>query len=499
MLFNQIDFSKLGLLFQFDKSDPLFFSSSMFMFLFAGLLIVLRLLRTRNLQTYFLILFSLFFYYKASGPLIALLLASVVVNYSIGLGLPKLAEGWRRRVLLLLGLGLNIGALGYFKYTNFFLQLAAEYKGAEFTPLEIILPIGISYYTFKAISYLIDVYIELTEPTRSFRDFTLYMFFFPNILQGPIDRARDFLPQISETPVFTREVIGKAVFLIILGLLKKNAIADYISVNFVERVFDVPTRYTGFEILVAMYGYALQIYCDFSGYTDIALGIALLLGFKIMDNFNYPYKATSIADFWRRWHISLSTWLQEYLFKPMQMGMRSMRMAGNIIALIVTFFISGLWHGAGVNFILWGTIHGLIMAVGLAVSVPKKWILEKTKLLNTPIHKFFQIFITFHIIVVTWVIFRVPTIAGLKEILEQMKTAFHFEVWQQFIEGYPIVVGVILGGYLLHFLPSKMHEIPVKFFGKMHPLVLALLLGIAIFVVGQVKSSELQPFIYLQF
>ena len=257
-----------------------------------------------------------------------------------------------------------------------------DISNKQIDPLAIFLPIGISFYTFKSLTYVFDIYYD-TLNLLYLQDFSLYIFYFPNILMGPIDRASAFLPQIDQEPFISKEDIGRATFLIIAGLIKKVVIADYISLNFVDRVFDFPLRFTGVENLLAIYGYTLQIYCDFSGYTDMAIGVSLLLGFKLMDNFNSPFKATSIADFWRRWHISLSRWLQDYLFKPLQFQFRSMRVFGNMLALLITFFICGLWHGAGWNFIIWGTLHGFMMSFALIIQKPKLRLYNFLKINNT--------------------------------------------------------------------------------------------------------------------
>ena len=336
MLIN-IDFSKLFQLFVYDPKDPLLFSSSLFLFLFFGLLVVYRLFaKYTNFRIFTLILFSLFFYYKASGLFLILLLASSIINFYSAKLIHKAEQGIGRKLLFLSVLLLNLGALAYFKYTNFFIKIINDFNFAKLTPLEILMPIGISYFTFKALSYVIDIYMEALDPAENLSDFVLYMVFFPNILLGPIDRPGEFIPQIRKDYSLTSQDLGKAILLISFGIVKKIVIADYIYSNFIVRVFDSPTRFTGIENLIAVYGNALYIYCDFSGYVDMALGIALLLGFKIMDNFNAPYKATSVADFWRRWHISLSTWLLDYLFRPLQMKFRNLKIVGNALALFIT-------------------------------------------------------------------------------------------------------------------------------------------------------------------
>lgn len=446
-----------------------------------------------------LIVFSLYFYYKSAGFYAGILVLSAFVNFHFAKWIAATENFTWKRIHLALALIVNLGILGYFKYTNFILQIFADISKHQIDPLAIFLPIGISFYTFKALNYVFDVYYDTLKPTNSLRDFSLYVFFFPNILLGPIDRASDFLPQIEKEPFLSKEDIGKAVFLIMLGLLKKVVIADYISLNFVDRVFDVPLRFTGVENLLAIYGYALQIYCDFSGYSDMAIGIALFLGFKLMDNFNSPFKATSIADFWRRWHISLSKWLLDYLFKPVQFSTRTLKMGANIIALMVTFLICGLWHGAGWNFILWGTLHGFMMSVGLILQKPKTKLYTLLKINDTKFLKFFQVVITFHLIAFSFLIFRVTDLQIAKDMLDQIINFFNGEVFLQFIEKLPLIFALITLGYLFHFLPVKFETRIKKIVADMPVLAKAVLLFVVIWIAAQFKSADIQPFIYFQF
>src|SRR5690606_35141846 len=265
------------------------------------------------------------------------------------------------------------------------------------------LPIGISFFTFQSLSYTIDVYRKDLTPTRSLLDYAFFVSFFPLLVAGPIVRASYFLPQLQQPLLVTREAFGRGVFLILAGLVKKAVIADYISVNFVDRVFDNPALYSGLENLLAVYGYALQIYCDFSGYSDMAIGIALLLGFQFPNNFNFnsPYRSLSITEFWRRWHISLSTWLRDYLYISLG-GNRRGRLR-TYLNQFITMVLGGLWHGASLRFLLWGAMHG----VGLAVH--KIW-MSWTK--NTWLGRsswagsFLSWILTFHFVCFTWIFFR---------------------------------------------------------------------------------------------
>lgn len=487
-------------LLKYRPNDPLVFSTSLFLFLFVCFLLIYNLFgKNKAFRLGFLIIFSLYFYYKSAGYYAGILVASALINFYFAKGIALTQHMLWRRIQLIAAVIINIGILGYFKYTNFIFQIIAEMNKAQFEPLSIFLPIGISFYTFKSLNYVFDVYLENLEPTNSLRDFSVYVFFFPNILMGPIDRASEFLPQVEKDLFLTKEDLGKATLLIIAGLFKKVIIADYISLNFVDRIFDFPLRYTGVENLLAIYGYALQIYCDFSGYTDMAIGVALFMGFKLMDNFNSPFKATSIADFWRRWHISLSKWLLDYLFKPLQFSMRSLRLWANVIAIFITFVICGIWHGAGWNFIIWGALHGFMMSFALIVQKPKQKLYNLLKINNTKFLKFFQTVITFHLIAFSFIIFRSPDLQVIKDMLSQIVEFFHAEVFLQFAEKLPIILGLIVIGYILHFIPNKFENRFKKLFISTPWYVQALFLVVTIWVASQFKSADIMPFIYFQF
>jgi D-alanyl-lipoteichoic acid acyltransferase DltB (MBOAT superfamily) len=402
-------------------------------------------------------------------------------------------------LILIFAVLINLVVLGYFKYTNFFIQVINDLASKNIEALDILIPIGISFYTFKTLNYIFDIYLEKIEPENNFFDFALFVSFFPNLLAGPIDRAEKFLPQVKKELFLSREDVGKGIFLICSGLFKKVVIADYISLNFVDRVMDEPLRFTGVENLFATYGYALQIYCDFSGYSDLAIGLALLLGFKLMDNFNNPYKAASVAEFWRRWHISLSSWLLDYLFKPLQFSLRNLRIFGNALAILITFFLCGLWHGPSWTFIIWGTIHGLLMGFSLFTRTPRTFIWKKLKLQNTKVQKVFQIFITFNLIAFAWIFFRANSFQSAIDVFSQMINFFHAEVFIQFVQGYPVISALILSGFILHFLPEKVEFKTISLITKTPLLGKAIILAFFIWLSIQVRSADLQPFIYFQF
>jgi len=495
-----IELSKFFDLLVYDPYDPLLFGSSLFLFLFFGLLVFYRVFaNSKNARILLLIFSSLYFYYKASGIFVLLLGASAIVNFYFGQWIGSTADEKKRKILLISSVVINLGVLAYFKYTNFFIEILNDLAIGELDPLDIFLPIGISFYTFKSMNYVLDIYLESLTPTKSFRDFALFVFFFPNILAGPIDRAADFLPQVEKDRSVSRADVGKALLLIMSGLFKKIVIADYISLNFVDRVFEAPLRFTGVENLFAVWGYGLQIYCDFSGYSDIAIGVALMLGFKLMDNFNSPYQADSIADFWRRWHISLSSWLLDYLFRPLQMKYRQMGNWGNALAILITFVLCGLWHGASWMFLFWGLLHGFYMAVSLFVQKPKMKLYKKLGIANSKLLKIGKIVVTFHLLAVSWVFFKVDSFEAAFNIFSQIFNYFKPDIIFQFIDGYTPTFLLILAGYIMHFLPRSLEGKTADLLAKQPIVIQAAILAVVIWFCAQIQSAELQPFIYFQF
>ena len=311
----QLDWSKLSDLLTYNPQQPMIFSSGLFLFLFLGFSLVYVLLQKHTSACLlFVSAFSYYFYYKSSGFYFFLLGIVTVSDFLLARRMERTETPWKRKLLVTVSLCINLGLLCYFKYTNFFYEMLAPLWNGSFQPLDIFLPVGISFFTFQSLSYTLDVYRRDLKPLDHLLDYVFYVSFFPQLVAGPIVRARDFISQIRQPLVVTNEMFGRGVFFIVSGLFKKAVISDYISVNFVERIFDNPGLYSGLENLMGIYGYALQIYCDFSGYSDMAIGIALLLGFHFPLNFNSPYKSDSVTDFWHRWHISLSTWLRDYLY-----------------------------------------------------------------------------------------------------------------------------------------------------------------------------------------
>ena len=421
-----LDFLK-GLL-VFDESHPLLFTHFHFWAFFAIVFALFSLLKNKILlRNTYLFFVSLFFYYKTSGLFILILVFITLYNYLAGRWLHTRKKKGSRTFALALSVVVNLSILCYFKYAYFLTDVVNDLTGFEFRVFDIfswvgneltgsnrfsvdviLLPVGISFYTFQAISYIMDVYRRRIKPVRNIFDFGFYVSFFPQLVAGPIVRASEFIPQLHRKYFLSRRQFGIAVFWIMNGLVKKIVLSDYIAVNFIDRVFDNPLLYTGFENLMALFGYSLQIYADFSGYTDIAIGVAMLMGFYLPKNFRSPYKAKSPSEFWKRWHISLSRWLQDYLYIPLggnrRVGFGSfciliaiaaigtflsgswwVALSVGVVTLVVgliaifvpkrrgqigaeinrmdTMLLGGLWHGASWNFMIWGGLNGLGMVV----------------------------------------------------------------------------------------------------------------------------------------
>lgn len=484
-------------LLRFDPTEPMLFSSGFFFFLFFAFYVVYTLMREMPRERIlYVVAFSLYFYYKSSGLYFLLLILTATSDFYVGGWIAADRPTWQRRLGVIWSLALNLGLLLYFKYTNFFGTLWADLSGSHFSPLSIILPVGISFFTFQSLSYTIDIYRRNLTPLTRWSDYLFYLSFFPQLVAGPIVRAADFIPQIQKTPLLTRAMFGEAIFLICSGLLKKAVISDYISSNFVERIFDAPQLYTGIENLFGVYGYALQIYCDFSGYSDMAIGIALLLGFRFNLNFNSPYKSATITEFWRRWHISLSGWLRDYLYISLG-GSRKGRLR-TYLNLLLTMLLGGLWHGASLRFLLWGALHGSTLAIhkGAMSLFPS---LKSTGAEMSWPHRIVGTLLTFHIVCLGWIFFRAESTEVGLQILRQITHHLHHEILFDFIVGYPKVMTLLLIGYLLHFAPQaweltlQRRTAALPLYGK------AILILLVIWIVMQLKTGEVQPFIYFQF
>jgi alginate O-acetyltransferase complex protein AlgI len=478
--------------FTYNPEKPLLFNSALFLGLF--LIFYSIYIATKKLHYFritYVVLFSLFFYYKCSGFFFGLILFSSVVDYVISNLIYEEKSAFYRKFYLIVSLVVNLGLLGYFKYTNFFIENFNWAFDRNFKLENIILPVGISFYTFQTLSYTIDIYRKDLKPAKTFIDFLFFVSFFPQLVAGPIVRASDFIPQIYQKLKLTKEEFNNALFLIIGGLLKKAVISDYISINFVDRVFDAPNSYSAFENLMASYGYAIQIYCDFSGYSDIAIGLALLMGFWLPPNFRTPYQSASITEFWKRWHISLSSWLRDYLYIALG-GNRN----GNFrtyVNLFLTMLLGGLWHGANWKFVFWGILHGLALAFerffGQFIKLPKNYFV-----------RIIQIMLTFHFVAFCWLFFRTKDFSTAFQVVNNIgKLTLDINQWQTIIMGYTNVFILILIGFVWHFLPNKVIAGMRNLFNATPLPLKAVLFGLIFWIIYATASAGPQPFIYFQF
>ncbi len=484
------DIHKLFQQFAYNPAEPILFNTGFFLFLFTGFLAVYTWLRdTHRPKLIFVTLFSLYFYYKSSGGYFVLLLFATVIDFTLAKLIYNSETEWKKKFYIVLTLIVNLGLLGYFKYTNFLYETYCSVSGKEFQPLDIFLPVGVSFFTFQSLSYTIDVYRGNLKPVAHILDYAFFVSFFPQLVAGPIVRAVHFLPQVYQPTVVTKEMFGRGVFLIACGLFKKAVISDYISTNFIDRVFDAPTLYTGLENLFAVYGYAIQIYCDFSGYSDMAIGIALLLGFHFDKNFDSPYQSKNITEFWRRWHISLSTWLRDYLY--ISLGGNRKGKLRTYFNLFITMLLGGLWHGASWRFVIWGALHGMALAIHKLVS----------PLLNFQSRgwNFVSLLFTFHFVCFCWIFFRASDLTMVGQVLTQIFSHFNGQIFFDFIAGYKAVMFLIVLGYILHFIPNTIQERVEENVINMSLLAKAVCVVVVIVLVIQTKSAGVQPFIYFQF
>jgi D-alanyl-lipoteichoic acid acyltransferase DltB (MBOAT superfamily) len=507
-------------IFTYSSEEPMLFTRLYFWVFFTVLLIFYSFLyKHKALRNAYLFLMSLFFYYKSGGYFFSLLIFSTIADYTLGHLIYRARNPLKKKGYLATSVIINLGVLSYFKYSYFFTDMvnrifntdlevvnllakwSNEIAGTGFDIGTIILPVGISFYTFQTISYTVDIYRNKVKPVNNILDFGFYVSFFPQLVAGPIVRAAEFIPQLKQKFQLTYREFSHALFLILSGLLKKMLISDYISINYVDRVFDAPTAYSGFENALAVYGYSLQIYCDFSGYTDIAIGVALLLGFRLPINFNSPYKARSVTEFWHRWHISLSSWLRDYLYIPLG-GNRKGELRKNV-NLMITMLLGGLWHGAHLRFIIWGGIHGIFLVIHKQWLKISNYLAEKMNLKtfsgHKPLNRFLSVFFTFHVVTIAWIFFRAQDMRRAKLMFNQIFNKFNAGLIPDIVSSYQEVFFIIVGGFILHWLPANFKEKYRGWFIQSPLWVKLIIVVVVVFVIYQVKSSAIQPFIYFKF
>lgn len=467
---------------------------------FAIVFVIAWLLRSRpRARLLFLLGASYYFYSEWDVRFLPLIIGSSSADFWLAQRIHQAKTQGARRAWLIGTVVMNLGVLAFFKYAQFGFDAARGLLSlfdVQIPPeqLEIALPVGISFFTFESMSYVIDVYRREFEPHDSYFEYLTFVAFFPHLVAGPIVRPRDLLPQLGRAPVWDPERGSAAIFLVTLGLIKKVVIGDYLAVNLVDRVFDSPLMYSALEVYAAVLGYALQIYCDFSGYTDIAIGSAALLGVIFPKNFDSPYKAHSITDFWRRWHISLSTWLRDYLYIPLG-GNRHGKLK-TYRNLLLTMLLGGLWHGAAWTFVVWGGIHGALLAVerlakdllrargasSPSLGPPKPWL--------RPL----QILLTFHLVCAAWIFFRSESFTGALLIFDRLASAttYHPNLSAP-------VVAVLAIGLVFHFVPERLYEGARDGFVRMPAVAQGALLFGCMVLLRKMVQADAVPFVYFQF
>lgn len=484
-------FHNICSLLRYEASAPMLFSSGLFWALFLVFLPVYALLKKRLWQMLtFVVAFSLYFYYKSSGVFFILLICTSLLDWTLSRLLAVLTVKWQRKMCVWISVIASLGILGYFKYANFFLWNWNAMVEGNFQPLDIILPVGISFYTFQSISYIVDVYKGRVAPTETWLEYIFFLSFFPALVAGPIVRADYFIPQIRQNNRATRDEVYAGLWLVILGVVKKALIADYIA-QYNDLIFMQPTGYSGFESLMGVIGYTMQIYCDFSGYSDMAIGIALIMGFKLSLNFDFPYKSQNLTEFWRRWHISLSSWLRDYVYIPL--GGNRKGTFRTYLNNFLTMLVGGLWHGAAWKFVFWGAMHG----AGLAVHKASKPLLSR--LPDNRAIRAVSWTVTMIYVSLLWVFFRADSWTDSWLIIRNIFTNFSPAHIIPFVEVryvWLIMMTVIIAA---HCMPRRLYDrLAVWFVSTPWPVKLLVFI-VAVQLVIQFMSEEVAPFIYFQF
>ena len=455
---------------------------------FFGIYIYLRR-QSRRLTLGYVIIFSMLFAYKANGVLMVLLPLTALLSYYMTRRMAMESDSRRKRWMWAT-VCVELAPLLYYKYTNFLLDILHDLTISNFGPLSIILPVGISFYTFQAISYTVDVYKQRFTAEVDLLEYFFYLTFFPLLIAGPITRAETLLPQAQHRRHINDTMVYGGLWLIMSGLVKKALIADYIA-QYNNWIFDDPTGYSGFENLMGVLGYTLQIYCDFSGYSDISIGIALLLGVELKENFRFPYQSLNVQEFWRRWHISLSTWFRDYVYIPLGGNRRGL--VRTYINNFVTMLIAGLWHGASWMFVIWGALHGFAQVVH---KMSKPWL---DRLPDRWWVTFPCWLITFIYVSVAWVFFRSPDLSTAFTILGKIVGDFSLSYLVPFVETRMTWTVFVVLGFALHAVRQRHVDKLRKFYVDTPWTLKLILLFIVLQLVINYRLSDIRPFIYAQF
>lgn len=480
------------------------FSTPIFLFFFSVVFFVYWLLfglikdENKRLKTriIFLLLASYYFYMSWNPAFILLILFSTIIDFLAGNKIYATNKVSNKKIYLVISLISNLGFLAYFKYVNFFLdtinQASMVLSSGATTDfyLGVILPVGISFYTFQSMCYTLDIYYGKMKPSKDFFEFSLYVTFFPQLVAGPIVRAKDFIPQLRANTYFKDINFQLATNYFILGLVKKVLIADNMAL-FSDPVFLEPEQYGTLATWIGVIAYSVQIYCDFSGYSDMAIGVAALLGFRLMENFNMPYISTNITEFWRRWHISLSSWLRDYLFIPLggSRGSKSMYYRN----LMITMLLGGLWHGASWNFVIWGGLHGIALITHKLFNKHYSGRL----IFKNSLYTYLSWLVTMVYVMVAWVFFRAQTLGDSMLILKKMfvfDNSMKYSIPNEFII---LLAIILLGHYMGKKYFSKIESKNQHVFSS--PYFQAVLFGFVIFLVLLFGNNDNKAFIYFQF
>ena len=488
------------------------FNSIEFVIFFVTTLTILIAIKNRAFQHLFLLVGSYFFFYFSSNYLISLLIFSTFLDFYVGKAIWKSTSAGRKKLLLILSLIGNLGLLGFFKYSDFAISqfniMGNYFDFANEIPLlHLALPIGISFYTFQTISYTVDIYRGQLTPSKSFGEFALFVSFFPQLLAGPIVRAKDFLPQLREKLedqkingrlrqiIISNSNLKLGITLMAFGFLKKMFFADKIA-PLVNDIFQDPIGLESFTIILGAIAFGIQIYGDFSGYSDIAIGAALILGFKLPINFNKPYFALSPSDFWRRWHISLSTWLRDYLYIPL--GGNKKSEPRSYINLLTVMILGGLWHGASINFIIWGILHGSYLAFHKMLQnfFPK---FSKNSFFQSTMGKIISVFITQYLVFLAWISFRVRDTDDMfysmsKYIFLDFKTDETIVLISEYKIAFVLMILFIILHWLTYYRPNIVDRIS-KFRLRYWTLFITIVLGMLVFTF----DGNPEDFIYFRF
>ncbi|WP_300728137.1 MBOAT family protein [uncultured Bacteroides sp.] len=446
--------------------------------------------RTRTGMLIYVVLFSLFFFYKANGWLMLLLPATAILSWYLTRIMDG-KEGKQKKGWLLLLILLNLGPLVYFKYTNFLINTWNEIFTTNFSFLSLVLPIGISFYTFQSISYSMDIYRGKFNGKVTLLEYLFYLSFFPLLLAGPITRADTLFPQIRQKIRPDNRLLYTGLWLILSGFIKKGLIADYIA-QYNNWIFESPLTYSGFENMMGAVGYSIQIYCDFSGYSDFSIGLAALLGIRLKDNFNFPYQACNLTDFWHRWHISLSTWFRDYLYIPL--GGNRKGDVRTYLNSFITMVVAGLWHGASWMFVIWGALHG----IGLVVH---KWCKRHglDRIPDTRLIIVLSWTATFIYLTITWTFFRADSLEICRQIFTQIGTDFDIAYLIPFIKARPVWCIFVVAALLFQGIRERHYQRITDWFIGSHWVIKLILTIFVVQLVLQFHQENVQPFIYYQF